>query len=473
MQRRAITRAAIAWCAVAPACGSRAVDPGPALQIVGEATVIRSGDPVPATSPWFDGKVVHLVAARGETLGFQVVHRGGGPVQLALPGVTVRGYDVDRVHVARPSTELYGGSRGAGDYPDGLTLAATPTTDPAYFELDVPRDALAGTVRGTLAGLPVQLDVSSAVLDPARTEAVWAYEDPRELGSTLDAPTPTELACIATFRRYGVLLSPDLPISSWPARRALLAGAPDVPVRVDARDPSADVRAWTDALRGSDQRAFAIPIDEPRDAAARARVVALADAVHAAGSGVRYAVTAAPSDDLRGHVDLFISPATGAQWTYNGKPPSAAAMVVDAPEPGLRTWGWIAYRYAIPTWYVWDALYWHDRYHKKTALAPARDAVSFDDGGDVGNLDGVLALPGCRPTLRLAALHRGLQDHALLDTAARCDPAATKVIAERMIPRALGEAHGDAAWPASDAAFEAARRELILIAAACTNGLPR
>ncbi len=89
---------------------------------------------MPATSPWFDGHVVHLAAARGETLGIQVFHRGSPTAKLVIPGASVRAFDVARAHVARPSTDLYGGSRGAGDYPDALTEVDVPTTDPAYFE---------------------------------------------------------------------------------------------------------------------------------------------------------------------------------------------------------------------------------------------------------------------------------------------------------------------------------------------------
>ena len=147
-------------------------------------------------------------------------------------------------------------------------------------------------------------------------------------------------------------------------------------------------------------------------------------------------------------------------------------MVLDAEAPGTRTWGWIAWRYHIPLWYVWDALYWHDRHHHKTQLLDAaHDATSFDDGDDHGNLDGVLALPGCLPTLRLAALYRGLQDRALLDLAARCAPTENAALAARMIPRALGDARdGDApAWPTDDAAWESARRELLELAARCAH----
>ena len=72
---------------MSPGCRDR--DPGPALQIVGESFRRRTSDPVPATSPWFDGTKVSIVAARGETIGIQVLHRGGGPVALHIEGFGV------------------------------------------------------------------------------------------------------------------------------------------------------------------------------------------------------------------------------------------------------------------------------------------------------------------------------------------------------------------------------------------------
>ena len=458
-------------------------DPGPALQLLSESTRWRLGDPVPAASPWFDGQRVAVVAARGEIVGLQVVHRGGGPVVLRLagPGVQVRMYAVEAFSVRRPSTQMYGGSHGEGAYVDGLAPADAPATDPAYVEIEVGRDAAPGVVRGELAvggrAVPVELTIAPVELPPLPVR-VWAYEDARE---SLWAGSD-ERACIAMFRGYGVLLSPDVHLESWPERKALLAGLPDVPVWIsdEPARAAAQVQGWIAALAGTGQVPFAIPLDEPRSPEARRRVRALADAVRAAGGGptsFRFAVTDDTHPEYGDAIDLYISPLaahlTGdrvARWTYNGRPPEAGAMVLDAESPGMRTWGWIAWRWNIAIWYVWDALYWHDRHNRKAqpmaqrALDPARDPVSFDDGEDHGNFDGVLALPGCRPTLRMAALRRGYQDFALLDQAAACGRAATEQLAAALVPRALGDASGAPAWPRGDAAWEAARRQLIALA---------
>ncbi len=482
----------------------------PDLQIVGETGRLRIDDAAPATSPWFDGHTLAVTATRGETVGLQIIHRAdgkaGGAVQLRWPdgtkGVTSHGYAVEPLPVLRPSTALYGGSHGGGWYADGLGLAGpsgkeladTVSTDPAYFEIEIARDAPAGVIGGELiAGarrFPVELTISPVTLPPLPIR-VWAYEDAIEAKlAGID-----EQQCIDTFRRYGVLLSPDIHRIDLPARQAQLASAAmrrelhDVPVWISEWAPlaSAEVKAWIETFRGTGQVPFAIPIDEPRTAEARRRVRALADVVRAAGGGpdtFRFAVTDAPDPIYGDAVDLYISPDAAhlqgdrvARWTYNGAPPRAGAMVLDAEAPGMRTWGWIAWRWRIPIWYVWDATYWHDRHNRKKVPMPERsldlrrDAVSFDDGEDHGNLDGALALPGCRPTLRMAALRRGYQDYELLDLAAACDKAATDKIAATMVPTALGDApvHGKPSWPSDEASWEFARRQLIALAAGCAK----
>ncbi|HEX4418135.1 MAG TPA: hypothetical protein VH165_09575, partial [Kofleriaceae bacterium] len=244
--------------------------PEVALQILGETSRLRISDPTPATSPWFDGTRVALTAARGEILGLQVVHRDRQPVTLAWPGgapVQVRGYAVEPLEVVRVSTALYGGSHGAGWYAEGLAAAAAPASDPAYFEVEVARDAAPGVIAGELrvAGrvVPVALTVAPVTL-PRLPIRVWAYDNAVE--SIWDRSD--ERACSAMFRSYGVLLSPDVHYIDWPERRAGLADGSeirDVPVWIPDYPPlaGAAVKAWIAAFRGTGQVPFAIPIDEP------------------------------------------------------------------------------------------------------------------------------------------------------------------------------------------------------------------
>ena len=163
-------------------------------------------------------------------------------------------------------------------------------------------------------------------------------------------------------------------------------------------------------------------------------------------------------------------------------------MILDTDGIALRTWGWIAWRWQVPVWYVWDALYWHDRHNRKhkhldpMGGAAMSNVVTFDDGDDHGNLDGVLAWPandaeratlGCEPSLRLKALRRGLFDRALLDRLAQCgNSAGAESIAARMVPTALADAptSGPASWPSDEAAWEHARNELFdAIGKSCPN----
>jgi hypothetical protein len=330
---------------------------------------------------------------------------------------------------------------------------------------------------------------------PPLPVSVWAYGDPRELVWASDAtgdpprdtPSPAELACSAMVREYGVLLTPDLRLDWWPARKAGLSGVRDLPVWIPSDPAQAGdaVRGWIAATAGTGAIPFAIPIDEPRTPEKQAKVKELAAAVRAAGGGpttFRYAVT----DDIRPEVygdliDLYITlnakrSDTVARWTYQSGPPRGGSMVLDAATPGTRTWGWIAWRWNIPLWYVWDALYWHDRHNRKGAPLPGkplvatREPVSFDDGEDHGNFDGVLALPaagGCTRTLRLAAIRRGLQDKALLELAGACNRAEAEKLAAQVVPRALGDAPKGSArsWSADESDWERARRQLLQLAA--------
>jgi hypothetical protein len=380
----------------------------------------------------------------------------------------------------------------------------------------MPVGVVAGELQVGATRYPVELEVADVTLQVSAPR-VWAYGDPRELAwasatsatptsatptsvntttsprptsaNTTTSPRPTsastvptnpsravpttaERACASMFRDHAVLLSPDLHVDWWATRKADFAGIRDVPV-VISDDPAKvgdDVRRWIAATKGTGHVPFAIPIDEPRTAKRIQQVVALGTAIRAAGGGpdtFRFAVTANPRPEWIGLVDQFIQldpPAQSGAWAYNGSPPWAGAVVLDAETPGSRTWGWVAHRDGVAQWYVWDALYWHDRHNRKGAPLPGRavdlrDAVSFDDGEDRGNLDGVLALPGddgCRPTLRLAALRRGQEDRQLLELAHACDPIATAKVVARTMPRRN--------WSRDERAWESARRELIRIA---------
>jgi hypothetical protein len=295
---------------------------------------------------------------------------------------------------------------------------------------------------------------------------VWAYFDPREVAD----PHGWSRA----MRAYGVVAMPDLALDDWEVWKDAARGLPAVPVKLPA-----DIDAWPEAIRTWEARtaggppAFAIPIDEPRRLWQK---LVVRERAALAGDGTfLYAVTDTPHFVYGGAVDLFITPydvtLEHPGWTYGGTPPYAGSMVLDTDGTALRTWGWIGWRWRVPVWYVWDAAYWRDRYHHRDAVDPAKDAITFDDGDDHGNLDGVLAWQAddgsFEPSLRLEELRRGLQDRALLELYERCAGRdAADAIAAPLVPRALGDAgppgrSGPGAWPTAEAPWEAARAGLL------------
>ena len=256
------------------------------------------------------------------------------------------------------------------------------------------------------------------------------------------------------------------------------------PVAVDTSSDAAiarDTQAWLERFRGTGVTPFTIPVDEPRTPAARARARHIADVIGAAGGGRPWllrAVTDAPRAEYGASFDLYFSPAafpTSAArleagerfFTYNGRSPQAGSMVLDTDGGALRSWGWIAERYAIDLWYAWEGLYFSDRYNDGHATDVMLDPVTFDErtrgGTDFGNGDGLLAYPGAFPSLRLKALRRGLEDRLLLRELARCNGGAraSSALLQKVVPLALGEAKKDQTYPRDEAAWDAARTALL------------
>jgi hypothetical protein len=447
------------------------------------------------TSAIFDGRVVHLRGARGEVLGVQVLRASSDPaaLSLAIDGAGVRAWRVDDVHVARPSTDMYGPSRGAGDYPDELVPGQggeVSAKRDALFDVAIARDAGPGVHAGSLRvdgdTFAVELEVVPVELPPIDEHPrVWAYYNPSELARAgLD-----EAPVAAMFRADGVLASPELTPADAAAREAQVRGARFVPVLLPAsRDEIArDARTWAAWSARTGQQPFAIPVDEPHTIAAKLEARTIARWLHAAGGGVWLAVTDAPDWLYGGDVDVFVAPGapgTGPpdrRWTYNGAPPRAGAMIADTDGVALRTWGWIGFLHDVPLWYVWDAAYWRDKYNaakrgdtrdSAPRFDPSADAATYDDGEDIGNLDGVLFYPDGQPSLRLVALRRGIEDRALLDALAACAGRPTvEAIARQLVPSSLGDlgdaGPGPGAWPVDEAAWESARRAVLDGLVAC------
>jgi hypothetical protein len=492
-----------AGCALLVALAGCARSRGAALAVLTEGAALRRDDALPATSPIFDGTRVRLRAARGETVTLQLRTRSHAAVaRLELPEpVRVAAFALQWLNVREPSTAMYGPSRGAGVYADPLRPSAQPVSGDALFDIAVPRDATPGLLHGSLTvdgrRLPVELTVESADIDLDADPLVWIWYQPREIALAHHVPDeddrvlPLERQYHALARAHGAYLASDLPLPRFLARADLMRGVRYWPVTIDlSSDASAraDVEQWLNQFADRPQVAFTIPVDEPHTAAERAETRRAGERIGRHDKLLR-AVTAAPTPDLEGAMDVFIGAATRSphRWTYNGTPPVAGNMVIDAAAPGLRTWGWIAERYQIELWYAWEGTYFADRYNGAGPTDVLRQPLTFDQrrhhqrDPDWGNGDGVLFYPGSRPgpegpwpSLRLKQLRRGLQDRLLLQALVRCgagEAAASE--ARALVPRALAGGRDAAAWPSDDDAWEAARGRLYdLLRARCATVRP-
>jgi hypothetical protein len=468
--------------------------------VLGDSSRIPAGKASPRTSPFFDGREVHLRGARGETLGLEVRFSGGGTrdVRLDVPAdvARVQGFRVGSVEVKEPSTDLYGPSAGPGRYPDALfpVDGAVAASELAFFDVAILPTAAPGNYTGSLRiadrTIPVRLRVSHARIELEREPLVWVFYAPREIARVHGLPDGDSPELVAReaqyydlFRAHGALLASDLPPARFDARRRFVHDVDYWPVAVDISSDDAirrDVTAWRTRFEGTGVTPFTIPVDEPRTPAQRARARHIADVIGEAGGGRPWllrAVTDAPRPEYGQSFDLYFSPAAfpasaarreaGERFfTYNGRSPQAGSMVLDTDGGALRSWGWIAERYAIDLWYAWEGLYFSDRYNDGRPTDVMVDSVTFDErtrgGTDFGNGDGLLAYPGAFPSLRLKSLRRGLEDRLLLRELARCggERASAELLRE-VVPSALGEAKRDQTYPRDEAGWDAARSRLL------------
>jgi len=465
----------------------------PDLAIWTESTRAKLSESPP--SAIFDGQRVTLRGMSGEILGLQIRAARNTRCTLTLDSTELAAFSLDALVVREPSTSMYGDSRGAGAYPDQLRPNANGTataivSDEAYFDITL---RAAGMHHGTLTlsddrstrQIPVDLTVDPGQLQLA--PFVWAFYLPSEIARIHHVPdddSAAELAVerpyVTLLRQHGVFAASDQPPGRTPPRSEFLDGLAYWPVSLDLTSDSAlvaDTNRTVAVFRDRQQIPFVTPVDEPATAEARARVTHACRIIRATSAGrVLCAVTAPPHPEL--DADIYISPASipspdrgkpitrARYWTYNGRPPSAGSMVLDGDSGALRSWGWLAARYDVPLWHVWEVFYVRDRYNAgKDVASHLPDPLTFDErkkhrgSDDHGNLDGLLVYPGPLPSLRLKTLRRGLQDRQLLLQLKAKNPARAAELLASI--RGLGDAGPGTSWPSDERGWEALHTALL------------
>ena len=165
-------------------------------------------------------------------------------------------------------------------------------------------------------------------------------------------------------------------------------------------------------------------------------------------------------------VQEHLKAAPGNQvWQYNGKRPASGSFATEDDGTALRMLPWAAYKKGIAGWFYWTTSYYVDDQNgvgpsdlwrqAKTFGAPAKiDPVRGETSGTYSNGDGVLQYPGVDlpfmdspapnlqgpiASLRLKLWRRGLQDVDYIVLAAAKNPAATRALVEKMVPKVLWE----------------------------------
>lgn len=189
-----------------------------------------------------------------------------------------------------------------------------------------------------------------------------------------------------------------------------------------------------------------------------------------------------PALDLRGKIRLWApnahaaSPAFLAEqrkqgnrtWFYHSGHPAVGVHSINASGIELRTWGVIAARYGVDGVLMWAVnLGNDDKPFADPSYKPEDDrfgnGVLVYPGNQLDKI-GFPKSPGAIPSIRLKNWRRGLQDFELARLAEQKNPSATAELLRGMVPQALAEGVGDAAWPSDSASWIDFKIELLRLA---------
>ncbi len=171
-----------------------------------------------------------------------------------------------------------------------------------------------------------------------------------------------------------------------------------------------------------------------------------------------------PELDLRGKVRLWSPNASAASpaflaerasegedtWFYHSGHPAVGAHSINAYGVDMRTWGVIGARYGIKGQFMWAVNLGSDeRPFKEPSYKPDDDrfgnGVLVYPGNQLDKI-GFEPTPGPLPSMRLKTWRRGLQDAEIFLLAYDQHPEKAAALIERIMPVALADATGDAAW---------------------------
>lgn len=357
------------------------------------------------------------------------------------------------------------------------TLPPPPVSFFAYFERDEPRLADASTERTGCAGDDVPPDTG-------------VREMRRMLSrhGVLPVDTATDVAGLTTQLD-------DFVRTSGVVRRDLVVLGTYGTLGEPTDEAVARVEAMAAAVPAEVRDVVLYAIDEDCESSLGRRWRARLRRAGPAAQRVKVLVTCS-DDPTRIGADVIVTtaerfrPARAAAaraqgkevWVYNGRLPQAGPMALDAPPESMTWLGWIASRYDVRRWFLWNVNHWSDGNRGgKGPRDPYADPETFHNAdGDAVLLDGLLVYPPhvatCPPaapgeaaptkaplvrSARLARLRRGLDDAALLGLAASLDAAAAAEALDLVVPRALGDVTDREATPFGDARAIARARAML------------
>lgn len=160
-------------------------------------------------------------------------------------------------------------------------------------------------------------------------------------------------------------------------------------------------------------------------------------------------------------------------WFYHNGHPAVGVHSINASGIEMRTWGVIGARYGFDGQLMWAVNLGSDeqpfaRPSYKDEDDRFGNGVMVYPGNQLEKI-GFPASPGPIPSMRLKAWRRGLQDAELALLAKQKNPQKVEALLMKLVPKALAEGQGDAAWSNDPADWIEFRRALLQLASSTSD----